>query len=93
MPVLAFVAALLFVSAPFGGLQSACVAQPASDGMVLAYDDEIGRDWEDGDSDDRAPDEFDGPSRQDDDSDDDSAYGPDEDEADVDDDYERSVRA
>ena len=93
MPVLAFLAALLLVSAPFDGERSDAATQPASDGMVLAFDDEIGRDWENDDSDDRAPDEFGGPSRDGyDDHDGNSANGPEDDEADVEE-FERSERA
>jgi hypothetical protein len=94
MPVLAVLAALLLVSAPFDGERSDAATQPVSDGLVLAFDDEIGRDWENDDSDDRAPDDYYGSSRPEDDDDHDgsSAHGPDEDEADFEE-FERSERA
>ncbi len=94
MPHFALIAALLVLSAPFGQPQTAALAQQASRSMVLAFDDEIGRDWDDDGSEDEPnawnDDQDDDASPGDDD--DDSAHGLDDDDGD-DDAFEPTVRA
>ena len=85
MPILALMAVLLTLTSP------TAIAQTPQASVTLTYEDEIGRDWSNEDSDEG----YDDPRSHDDGdryNDDDSANGPDDDGWDPDE-YERSEQA